>query len=102
MFGVFLKWETFNRLRYLNKPVEFYVMPDAEAYGSHNTQNPAQVLALMSRSIDWFDFWLNGREDASPAKAAQYVSWRRLRDQQAAASKKPRPPLLDWKATAKE
>jgi dienelactone hydrolase len=102
MFGVFLKWETFNRLRYLNKPVEFYVMPDAEAHGSHNTQNPAQVLALMSRSIDWFDFWLNGREDASPAKAAQYVSWRRLRDQQAAASKKPRPPLLDWKATAKE
>lgn len=101
MFGVFSKWETFNRLRYLKKPVEFYVMPDAEAHGSHNTQNPAQVLALMNRSIDWFDFWLNGREDKNPAKAAQYVAWRKLRALQAEAAKNPRPPLLEWKATAK-
>jgi hypothetical protein len=101
MFGVFLKWETFNRLRYLKKPVEFYVMPDAEAHGSHNSQNPAQVMALMNRSIDWFDFWLNGREDPDPAKAAQYLSWRHLRDLQAESLKAPRPPLLDWKATPK-
>lgn len=101
MFGVFLKWETFNRLRYLKKPVEFYVMPDAEAHGAHNTQNPAQVLALMNRSIDWFDFWLNGREDTTPAKAAQYAAWRNLRALQAEASKKPQPPLLEWKATPK-
>lgn len=101
MYGVFSKWETFNRLRYLKKPVEFYVMPDAEAHGSHNTQNPAQIVALMNRSIDWFDFWLNGREDASPAKAAQYAAWRKLRAQQAEALKRPRPPLLEWKATVK-
>lgn len=101
MFGVFLKWETFNRLRYLRKPVEFYVMPDAEAHGAHNTQNPAQILALMNRSIDWFDFWLNDREDASPAKADQYAAWRKLRVQQLEESKKPRPPLLEWKATPK-
>lgn len=101
LYGVFSKWETFNRLRYLKRPVEFYVMPDAEAHGSHNTQNPAQVLALMNRSIDWFDFWLNGREDKDPAKAAQYAEWRKLRALQSESLKTPRPPLLEWKATPK-
>jgi hypothetical protein len=101
MFGVFLKWETFNRLRLLKKPVEFYVMPGAEAHGAHNTQNPAQVLALMNRSIDWFDFWLNGLEDKNPTKAAQYAAWRKLRELQKEQAKSRRPPLLDWKATPK-
>jgi hypothetical protein len=29
--------------------------------------------------VDWFDFWLNGREDPQPANAAQYARWRELR-----------------------
>jgi dipeptidyl aminopeptidase/acylaminoacyl peptidase len=78
LFGVLAKWEVFARLRYLKKPVEFYVVPDSE-HGSHATQNPAQILAIQQGSVDWFDFWLNGHEDPSPHKAQQYERWRTLR-----------------------
>jgi hypothetical protein len=78
LFGVLAKWEMFGRLRYLKKPVEFYVVPDPE-HGSHATQNPAQILAIQQGSIDWFDFWLNGHEDPSAHKVQQYERWRKLR-----------------------
>lgn len=98
LYGVFSRWETFARLRHLRKPVEFYVMPDAEAHGSHNSQNPGQILAVMERSADWFDFWLNEHEDPDPAKAAQYANWRRLRALQVEAARQPRPVALQWRA----
>lgn len=79
MLDVLLKWELFARLRHLGKAVELYVMPDA-MYGAHCTQNPKQILAVQQRSIDWFDFWLNGREDADESKVHQYERWRVLRD----------------------
>lgn len=78
LFGALLKWEMFSRLRYLQRPVELYVMPDYDR-GAHNTQNPRQVLAVQQGSIDWFEFWLNDVEDAAPEKASQYAAWRRLR-----------------------
>jgi hypothetical protein len=28
--------------------------------------------------IDWFAFWLLGREDPDPAKANQYARWHQL------------------------
>jgi dienelactone hydrolase len=76
--GVMLKWEMFSRLRQLQKPVEFYVIPDIE-HGSHGLQNPAQCLAAQQGAVDWFDFWLNGREDPDPEKAEQYRRWRELK-----------------------
>lgn len=76
--GVLAKWELFSRLRSLGKPVEMFVMPDV-LYGAHTTQNPRQILAVQERTIDWFDFWLNGREDTAPRKLAQYQGWRALR-----------------------
>ncbi|AMN47867.1 hypothetical protein ACG33_12310 [Steroidobacter denitrificans] len=79
ILDVLFKWELFARLRHLGKAVEMYVMPDA-MYGAHNTQNPKQILAVQQRSIDWFDFWLNGREDADESKVHQYERWRVLRD----------------------
>jgi dipeptidyl aminopeptidase/acylaminoacyl peptidase len=80
LFGVMAQWEMFGRLRYLKKPVEFYVMPLAAEHGAHNTQNPGQIMAVQQRAVDWFDFWLNGREDPSPQKQAQYAGWRKLRE----------------------
>jgi hypothetical protein len=79
LFGVLLRWELYQRLRYLDRPVEFYVMPDAER-GAHSPQNPRQILALMNSSADWFDFWLNGREREGAEYAAQYARWRKLRE----------------------
>lgn len=78
-FSVLLGWEMFSRLRMLGKPVEFYVMPDAEEFGSHNTQNPRQIAAVQEGTVDWFDFWLNNREDPNPSKSEQYRRWRVLR-----------------------
>jgi hypothetical protein len=32
----------------------------------------------MERNLDWFNFWLRGREDESPAKHEQYARWRAM------------------------
>jgi hypothetical protein len=78
-FSVLAGWEIFSRLRYLKKPAEYYVMPDAEHHGAHNTQNPRQLRAVQEGSVDWFDFWLNGHEEADDKKSSQYERWRKLR-----------------------
>ena len=76
-------WEIFSRLRHLNKPVDMYLMPDADRHPSHTPQNPRQIMAIQEGVIDWFSFWLTGREDPSPDKRDQYERWRRLRLAQA-------------------
>jgi dipeptidyl aminopeptidase/acylaminoacyl peptidase len=81
VFAALAKWEMFMQLRLLNKPVELYLIPDIE-HGSHNVQNPAQCYAAQQGAVDWFDFWLNGYEDADPRKAEQYTRWRKLRGMQ--------------------
>ncbi|QGZ93530.1 hypothetical protein [Terricaulis silvestris] len=91
-------WETFSRLNHLRAPVELYFIPDIER-GSHVLQHPSQVLASQEGAVDWFDFWLNGREDVSPGKADQYERWRVLRERRDALARVPRPPLLQWTAT---
>lgn len=75
---VLAKWELFNALRLLKKPVELYIIPDIER-GAHNLQNPGQVLAAQEGVVDWFDFWLNDHEDAGARKLEQYSRWRELR-----------------------
>jgi hypothetical protein len=72
------KWEIFSRLRYLKKPVEMYVMPEADTHPSHTPQNPRQIIAIQEGAIDWLSFWLTGREDPSPQKREQYARWHAL------------------------
>jgi dipeptidyl aminopeptidase/acylaminoacyl peptidase len=88
-------WEMFSRLRFLHKPVEYYVMPDIQ-HGSHENQNPRQQLALQGRALDWWRFWLLDEEDAGEAKREQYASWHVLRDQHTADLSLPRSPRLEW------
>ena len=90
-------WEIVARLRRLNRPVELYFMPDQEAHGGHQPQNPRQIAAIQNRALDWWLFWLAGEEDPSPDKVAQYHGWRKLRAQQQNALSQRRPPLLDWR-----
>ncbi len=73
-----LKWELFSRLRFLRKPVEFFIVPDIE-HGSHGLQNPTQLLALQERAFDWWRFWLQDERDPDSRKAAQYARWEVLR-----------------------
>lgn len=56
------------------KPVELYVFPDEY----HMKWQPAHRLAIYSRTLDWFDFWLRGKVDPDPARAAQYARWRAM------------------------
>ena len=67
--------ETFATLKAQRVPVEMYVF----AKEFHQKWRPAHRLATYQRALDWFDFWLNGRSDPDPAKAAQYARWRGLR-----------------------
>ncbi len=71
-------WEMFSHLRHLRKPEELFIIPDIER-GVHLLQNPAQRLASLGGTVDWFDFWLKEEEDPDPAKAEQYTRWRQLR-----------------------
>jgi len=65
-------------LRELGKPAEMHVFE-----GEHHVKwQPAHRSAAYERSLDWFDFWLNGKEDPDPSKAGQYLRWRELRNQE--------------------
>jgi dipeptidyl aminopeptidase/acylaminoacyl peptidase len=94
-------WEMFSRLRYLKKPVEYYVLPDI-AHGSHLVQNPRQLLALQNRALDWWLFWLKSEEDPSAEKLPQYQDWRQLRTMHIDDLKRPRPPVRTWESTVSE
>jgi dipeptidyl aminopeptidase/acylaminoacyl peptidase len=76
---IMAKWEIYSRLRALHRPVEFYMMPNADQYPSHTPQNPRQIMAIQEGAIDWFSFWLTGREDPAPEKQSQYARWHALR-----------------------
>ena len=81
-------WEPYAGLRYLNKPVDLIMLNTDE----HVLTNPSVRLASQGGSVDWFRFWLQGYEDASPAKAGQYVRWRELRRLQQENEHKPTRP----------
>ena len=99
LLGVLVKWEIFARLRYLKKPVEYYVLPNAR-YGVHNTQNPAQIIAVMERTADWFAFWLTGSQDPASHKQAQYERWRQLRALHVTGAAEPVPSNIGGSETA--
>lgn len=78
LVGGLQSWEIFSQLRYLQRPVELYFVPDVE-HGDHQLTSPAQLRASQEGAVDWFDFWLNKHEDQSERKKEQYTRWRRLR-----------------------
>lgn len=54
---------------------DMYVFP----YEPHIKYQPQHKLAVYERNVDWFRFWLQGYEDPSPQKAAQYRIWREMK-----------------------
>jgi len=57
------------------RPMDLYVFPDEY----HVKWQPHHRRAIYERNLDWFTFWLQNHEDASPTKAEQYARWRDLR-----------------------
>lgn len=54
---------------------DLYVFPNEP----HQKFQPRHKLAVYERNLDWFRFWLQGHEDAAPAKKAQYERWRQMK-----------------------
>lgn len=53
------------------RPIELYVLENE----THIKWQPAHRKAIYRRSVEWFDFWLQGRMDCDPSKARQYARW---------------------------
>lgn len=53
---------------------DVYVFP----HEPHQKFQPRHKLAVYQRNLDWFRFWLQGVEDADPAKTDQYARWRTM------------------------
>jgi dipeptidyl aminopeptidase/acylaminoacyl peptidase len=70
-------WSLYASLRDQGKPVDLHYIRS----GAHNIMKPLQILSHQEMMVDWFDFWLNGHEDAVISKAEQYSRWRLLRSQ---------------------
>ena len=68
--------EMYSALRCYEVPVDFVIYPDE----GHVFTQPVHRLASMQRNLDWFSFWLQGREDPDPLKREQYARWRSMRD----------------------
>jgi hypothetical protein len=55
-------------------PVDMIVLPHA----IHLLVKPWERLVSQQGNVDWFSFWLENKEDASPGKVDQYARWRQL------------------------
>lgn len=64
--------ELLARLQQARTPVELWAFPDEV----HVKWQPRHQLAANERNLDWFRYWLQGRIDPDPAKAAQYSRWK--------------------------
>ena len=65
--------QTFTALRELNRPIDLFVFPDEY----HVKWQPAHRLAVYTRAIDWFDFWLNGVK--APGRGEEIEHWEAMR-----------------------
>jgi hypothetical protein len=68
-------WEWFSGLSDLHKPVDMVMF----ANGNHYLERPYEKLSIEESNVDWFEFWINGKEDSDPRKVEQYGRWRTLR-----------------------
>lgn len=72
-----LALDSFMSLREQNQPVEMFVFP-----GEHHIKvQPAHRLAIYLRNLDWFSFWLLGKETNRTGDTTQLARWRALRAQ---------------------
>jgi len=83
-------WDWYAGLRRLNRPVEYWVLPNAE----HDFFMIGHRLRANQLLVDWFRFWLL---DAC-ATAEDCVRWKEMREQLDTLRRQERPPLLDWSA----
>ena len=47
--------------------------------GTHVLEKPWDRMISQQGNVDWFCFWLEGKEDPDPGKTEKYERWRELR-----------------------
>jgi dipeptidyl aminopeptidase/acylaminoacyl peptidase len=57
------------------KPVELFIYADE----GHVKNQPKHKYEVYQRNVDWFNFWLQNKEDPDLTKTEQYKRWRELR-----------------------
>jgi len=67
-----------NSLLQLDKPAELLIYANEK----HVKNQPKHRYEIYERNLDWFTFWLMGKEDPDPNKQEMYVRWRHLRELQ--------------------
>jgi dipeptidyl aminopeptidase/acylaminoacyl peptidase len=70
-------WDFYAAMRDQNKPVELQYLRS----GQHNISKPLHKLAHQQMIVDWFEFWLAGKEQPAPEKVDQYRRWRQMKEQ---------------------
>ncbi|HEX9273875.1 MAG TPA: Atxe2 family lasso peptide isopeptidase [Candidatus Binatia bacterium] len=73
----------FASMKELNKPLEMIIFADE----AHIKNQPKHRYEIYQRNLDWFNFWLQDKEDPDPSKKEQYTRWHELRKLQEANSK---------------
>ncbi len=68
-------WAWYVGLSFQKKPVDFVLIPGA----AHIYGKPSDCILKEQGLVDWFTFWLQGKENPNLAKADQYARWRELR-----------------------
>jgi dipeptidyl aminopeptidase/acylaminoacyl peptidase len=66
----------FTSLEALHKPVELHIY----ANELHIKNQPKHRYEIYERNVDWFRFWLEGKDESSPDKKDQYLRWEKLRE----------------------
>jgi hypothetical protein len=63
-------------MKELNKPVEMIIFADE----GHIKNQPKHRYEIYQRNLDWFNFWLQGKEDTASEKRQQYMRWRSMQE----------------------
>jgi dipeptidyl aminopeptidase/acylaminoacyl peptidase len=71
-------FDVFTGLNVLRRPVELYYYPNED----HQPHNPQARLATLERNVDWYRFWLEGKEPLYPGDSGRYDRWRDWEKQQ--------------------
>lgn len=66
----------YTTMKDLGKPLELIIYADE----GHVKNQPKHRYEIYQRNVDWFNFWLQDKEDPDPAKREQYARWRVLRE----------------------
>jgi hypothetical protein len=75
--GIYAQREPIAAFRRNGRPIEnLHFGPG----GYHWLQLPRQRFESMTASLDWMNFWLQGKENPDPARTERNARWRKMRD----------------------